>query len=124
MAANRIVRVGPIALTATTTTNILNGAVTSMAGSVGITFAQPIIWIKRMHVANKTAGAGTFSMWIGGTGGNVAGTEWFSAQSVAANSVYDWTSGPGLQLLSTDFVVGAANALTTLTVEFELEIGF
>jgi hypothetical protein len=124
MAANRIVRVGPIALTATTTTNILNGAVTSMAGSVGITYAQPVIWIKRMHVANITAGVGSFSMWIGGTGGNVAGSQWFAAQTVAANSAYDWTSGPGMQLLSTDFLVGAANALSTLTVEFELEIGF
>jgi len=124
MAANAIVRIGPVALTATLTTNILNGLVTSLAGSTGITFTQPKIWVKRIHIVNKTGAAATFSLWIGATGGNVAGTEFFSLQSVAAQGVYDWTSGPGLQLLSTDFLVGGASALTTLTLEAEVEIGF
>ena len=124
MAANAIVRIGPVALTNTLTTNILNGVVTSLAGPAGITLTQPKIWIKRLHVVNKTGAAATFSLWIGATGGNAAGTEFFSLQSVAAQGVYDWTSGPGMLLLSTDFLVGGASANTTLTLEGEVEIGF
>ena len=91
---------------------------------MGITLVQPTIWMKRIHVVNKTGAAATFSLWIGATGANAAGTEFFSLQSVAAQSVFDWVSGPGLALLSTDFLVGGASAGATLTFEAEVEIGF
>ena len=71
--------VGPVALTITMTTNIYNNT-------------SVLIYdiIKHIHVANKTASAATFSLWLGGTGGNVAGSELFNAVSVPANSVYDF----------------------------------
>jgi hypothetical protein len=122
MAANKILNVEPIALTATLTTNILNCAVTSMAGPVGITVGQPYMIIRHIRISNKTAGSVTFSLWKGGTGGNVAGTEVIgTAVPVAANSAYDWYGI--LRLDSGDFLVGGASAATSLTLTAEGEIG-
>ncbi len=70
--------VTPVAMSATLTTNILNPSANTYA------------IVRQLHIVNKTAGAITFSLWVGGSGGNVAGTELFNAQSVGANQVYDW----------------------------------
>ena len=94
---------GPAAMSATLTTNIYNN-----------TSALIYDVLKHIHVANKTAGAVTFSLWVGATGANAAGTEFFNAQSVAANSVFDWYGS--LKMLSTDFLVGGASAATSLTI--------
>ena len=94
---------GPAALSATLTTNIYNN-----------TSALIYDVLKHIHVVNKTAGAVTFSLWVGATGANAAGTEFFNAQSVAANSVFDWYGS--LKMLSTDFLVGGASAATSLTI--------
>lgn len=95
--------VGPVALTNTLTTNVYNN-----------TSALIYDKIAHIHVVNKTLSPATFSLWLGGTGANVAGTELFSAQNVPANSVYDWYGL--IKLLSTDFIVGGASAATTLTL--------
>lgn len=100
--------VGPVALSATLTTNVYNQ-----------TSALIYDIIKHIHIVNKTAGAVSFSLWLGATGGNAAGTELFNAQSVAANSVYDWYGS--LKMLSTDFLVGGASAGTSLTITIEGE---
>jgi hypothetical protein len=125
MAQNKIMRFGPVALTTTLTTNILNPTVTSMAGPVGITIAQPYVLIKHLRIVNKTGSAATFSLWIGATGGNAAGTEVIGiAKSVAANDVYDWyAAGPGLRLDSADFLVGGSGTATALTIQGEIEVG-
>jgi hypothetical protein len=94
---------GPIALTNTLTTNVYNN-----------TSALIYDVIKQLHVVNKTGGAVTFSLWVGATGANAAGTEFFNAQSVAANQVYDWYGN--LKMLSTDFLVGGASAATSLSI--------
>jgi len=99
---------GPVALSATLTTTIYNN-----------TSALIYDVIKHLHVVNKTAGAVTFSIWIGASAGNAAGTEWFNAQSVAANNVYDWYGN--LKLLTADFLVGGASAATSLTAVGEGE---
>lgn len=100
--------VGPVALTNTLTTNVYNN-----------TSALIYDIIKHIHVANKTAGAVTFSLWLGATGGNAAGTELFNGKSVPANDVYDWYGN--LKMLSTDFLVGGASAATSLTITVEGE---
>ena len=68
------------------------------------------------------ASAATFSLYIGLTGANTAGTEFMGiAQSVAANSYVDWY---GMVRLDTaDFLVGGAGTATALTLEGEGEIG-
>src|ERR1035437_10118826 len=95
--------VGPVALTNTLTTNVYN------QGSVLIYDV-----IKHLHVANKTGSAATFSLWLGATGANAAGTELFTAVNVPANSVYDWYGK--LKMVSTDFLVGGSGTATALTI--------
>lgn len=123
MAQNKLIRIGPVALTTTLTTNILNGAITSLAGPVGITLTQPVLILSHIRIVNKTASAATFSLWIGATGANAAGTEFMgTATSVAANSYVDWYGR--LPLGSADFLVGGAGTTTALTLQAEGEVGF
>lgn len=117
---NKTFRAGPIALTNTLTTNILNPA-TATGGVNGGSSAQYII-IRHIRIVNKTAGAVTFSLWLGATGGNVAGTEVVGiGQSVAANSAYDYYGA--LRLDAADFLVGGASANTSLSMTIEGEVG-
>lgn len=117
---NKVFRFGPVALTATTTTNILNPATAS--GGVNAGSSAQYIVLKHIRIVNKTASAVTFSLWLGATGANTAGTEVIGqALSIAANTAYDWY---GLMRLdSTDFLVGGASANTSLSIEGEGEIG-
>jgi hypothetical protein len=122
MAQNKSFRFGPVALTNTLTTNILNPNVTSLAGPVGFTMTQPYILLKHIRIVNKTAGAVTCSFWLGATGGNLAGTEVIAqGTSVAANSYLDWYGS--LRLDAADFLVGGASAATSLSIQGEGEIG-
>jgi len=116
--ADKLIRFGPVALTTTLTTNILNCTVTSLAGPVGITLTQPHMCIRHIRIVNKTGTAATFSLWLGATGGNVAGTEVIGiALSVAANSSYDWYGMLNMEVA--DFLVGGAGTATALTIEGE-----
>lgn len=110
MAGTRKRLAGPVALSNTLTTNILNGA-----GGAATMYDI----VDHIHIANKTAGAVTFSLWLGATGANAAGTELFNAVSVPANSVVDYYGR--LRLDSTDFIVGGASAATSLTITIEGE---
>lgn len=122
MASNKLIRFGPVALTSTLTTNIINPNVTSLAGVTGFTMTQPYVIIRHIRIVNKTTSSATFSLWVGATGGNSAGTETIgNALSVAANSAFDWYGA--LRLDAADFLVGGASANTTLTFEAEGEIG-
>jgi len=122
VASNRPFNFGPVALTNTLTTNILNCNVTSLAGPVGFTLTQPYIILRHLRVVNKTVGAVTFSLWKGATGANAAGTEVVGVgQSVAANSSYDWYGI--MRFDAADFLVGGASAATSLAIQGEGEIG-
>jgi len=119
---NKAFRFGPVALSNTLTTNILNPNVTSVAGPVGFTMTQPYIILKHIRIVNKTGGAVTFSLYLGATGANAAGTEVIgTAMSVAANSAFDWYGS--LRIDAADFLVGGASAATSLTIQGEGEIG-
>ncbi len=96
--------VGPVALTNTLTTNVYN------QGSALIYDV-----LKWLYVCNKTGGAVTFSLWLGATGANAAGTELYNAVSVAANTTSTFYLG-NLKMTSTDFLVGGASAATSLTL--------
>ena len=120
MAANKVFTMGPIALTTTTTTNLLNPP-TATGGVNGGSSAQYIV-MKHIRVVNKTGSTATVSLWIGATGGNVAGTEFaWQATAVPANSFVEWF---GLRRLdSADFLVGGAGTATALSINVEGEIG-
>lgn len=100
---------GPVAMSSTLTTNIYN------QGSALIYDV-----IKHINIVNKTAGPVSFSLWLGATGGNVAGTEVIgTARVIAANSAFDWYGN--LKMVSTEFLVGGASAATSLTITAEGE---
>ena len=71
--------------------------------------------IRHIHIANVTAGAVTFTLYVGATGASAAGTELFKGYSVAANSSYDYYP-QSLRLGSTEFLTGLASAATSLTI--------
>ena len=120
MAQSRIERFGPVALTTTLTTNILNPAA---AGSgTGYTPTASYIILRHIRIVNKTGSAATFSLWLGLTGANTAGTEVIGqGLSVPANLPYDWYGL--LRMSSADFLVGGAGTATALTFEAEGEVG-
>jgi hypothetical protein len=122
MAANKVVRFGPVALSNTLTTNILNPGTTTGGVGMPATSTNLYFLIRHIRIVNKTAGAVTFTLYIGATGANAAGTEFMgTAQSVPANSFVDWF---GLLTLDVaDFLVGGASAATSLTLEAEGELG-
>jgi hypothetical protein len=122
MAANKIIRMGPVAMSSTLTTNIMNPpTLTGGTGLAGTNTASYLI-VRHIRIVNKTAGAVTFSLYIGGTGGNVAGTEFMGlGTSIAANSYVDWYGM--LRLDTADYLVGGASAATSLTFQAEGEIG-
>lgn len=123
MASNKTIRVGPVALTTTLTTNILNPqTLTGGVSAGGTSNTATYLILRHIRISNKTGSAATFSLWIGATGANAAGTEFIgTAQSVAANSYVDWY---GMVRLDTaDFLVGGAGTTTALTLEGEGEIG-
>jgi len=75
--------------------------------------------IRHVHIANATAGAVTFCLYVGATGGSAGGTELFKDYSVAANSSFDYYCT--LKMVSTDFLSGLASAATSLTITVEGE---
>lgn len=99
---------GPLALTTTLTTNVYNQA-----------SALIFDLIRHIHITNKTASAATFTLYLGATGANAAGTELFLGVSIPANSSFDYYCA--LKMLSTDFLVGGSNTATALTIYAEGE---
>lgn len=120
MAQNKAFRFGPLALTTTYTTNVLNPA--AATGGVNAGSSGQYIILKHIRIVNKTSSAATFRLFLGATGGNTAGTEVIGYdKSVPANDYIDWY---GLLRLDTaDFLVGGAGTTTALTIEGEGEVG-
>ena len=120
MASNKIFNFGPVALTTSLGTNILNPP--TATGGVGAGSSGNYIVIRHIRIVNKTGSAATFSLWRGATGANLAGTEVVGqGYSVPANSAFDWY---GIMRFDTaDFLVGGAGTATALTIQGEGEIG-
>lgn len=97
---------GPLALTTTLTTNVYQGA----GGSALLTDI-----VRHIHVANKTTSDATFTLYLGATGANAAGTELFWKKTVKAGDVFDWPCY--LPLSSTDYLVGGSDTATALSIE-------
>ncbi|MEY4428832.1 MAG: hypothetical protein RLZZ182_1521 [Pseudomonadota bacterium] len=118
--SRKIVRFGPIALTTNLTTNILNPP--TVTGGVNAGSSPCYIELRKVTIVNKTSSDATFSLWIGATGANAAGTEFLgTARSVRANSAF---SEPVMTRLdSTDFLVGGAGTGTALTIMLEGYMG-
>jgi hypothetical protein len=107
-------------MSTTLTTNILNPPAAS--GGVGAGSSGQYIILRHIRIVNKTASPATFSLWLGATGANAAGTEVVgTGRSVPANSSEDWYGMMRLDVA--DFLVGGAGTATALTIQGEGEIG-
>ena len=117
-------KVGPLALgNATYSDNIFNpGTTTGGVNSTAAPFNELQFYMRRIRVTNVTAAPVTFRLFLGATGGNAAGTELAFNMSVPANNYVDLPYG-GKPLTPADFIVGAASAAASLTIEIEGEIG-
>jgi hypothetical protein len=121
MASNKIVRFGPVALSASVT-NVLNPPTVTGGTGVATAASATYIIVRHIRIVNKTSSAATCSFWLGATGASAAGTEVIgNGLSVGANSYVDWYGQ--LRLDTTDYLTGQASAGTTLTFEAEGEIG-
>lgn len=117
-------RFGPLALTNTYTTNLLNpGTTTGGTNSTSAPYDKLTIILYHIRVLNITNGAVTFRLFVGATGGNAAGTEIAVDKSCPANDWVDLWFPKGLRLRTADFLVGGASAGTSLTIQGEGEIG-
>lgn len=118
--ANKKFRFGPVALTTTLTTNLLNPP--TATGGVNAGSSAQFIILHHIRIVNKTTSAATFSLWLGATGANAAGTEVIGISTpVAANSSFDYY---GLfRLDAVDFLVGGSGTAAALTISGEGEIG-
>lgn len=121
MAANKAIRLGPVAV-ANAAANLFNPpTVTGGVNPPGVSTNTYYI-LRHIRIVNKTAGAVTFSGYIGATGASAAGTEFLgTALSIAANSAYDFYGA--IRLDVADFFTGLASAATSLTIEAEGEMG-
>jgi len=121
MASNKIVRFGPVALSASVA-NVLNPPTISGGTGVATTASATYVVVRHIRIVNKTASSATCSFWLGATGASAAGTEVIGiGLSIAANSYVDWYGQ--LRLDTSDYLTGQASAATTLTFEAEGEIG-
>lgn len=119
MASNKIFRFGPVAV-ANSVGNLLNPP--TATGGVNGGSSSNYIVLRHIRIVNKTAGAVTFSGYIGATGASAAGTEFLgTGLSVAANSYVDWYGQ--IRLDAADFFTGVASATTSLVINGEGEIG-
>jgi len=110
----KIFNFGPVALSSTLTTNILNPP-TATGGTNGGSSSQYIV-IKHFRIVNKTSGVITVSFWKGATGANAAGTELIGiGLSIAPNVPYDacgmW------RFDAADFLVGGCNTATAASIK-------
>jgi hypothetical protein len=132
MAGNKLVRFGPVALTTTTTTNVLNPGTTTGGTGMPGTSTNLYFVIRHIRVTNKTNAAADVALWLGATGANTAGTEFAfggtasagaltRGVTVPAQSYVDWYGQVTMDVA--DFLVGGATAATTLTLSAEGEIG-
>ncbi len=132
MAANKVVRFGPVALTTTTTTNILNPPTVTGGTGVADTNTATYLIVRHIRITNKTISAAQCALWLGATGANTAGTEFAFGGIASAGALTDGVSIPAqsyvdwygqLRMDTADFLVGGAGTATALTFEAEGEIG-
>lgn len=120
---NRATRFGPAAM-ATAVANLLNCALTSNSGPLGISSPASIalyIIITHIRLVNTAASAQTVNLFIGTTATSATAAAFaFNGYSIAANSYVDWYGR--VRLDAADFLTGFSSATTT-TWQAEGEIG-
>ena len=120
---NRAARFGPAAM-ATSVANLLNCALTSNSGPVGISSPASLalyLLITHIRLVNTAASAATASLFIGTTATSATAAAFaFNGYSIAANSYVDWYGR--VRLDAADYLTGLASAVTVVW-QAEGEIG-
>ena len=120
---NRAARFGPAAM-ATAVANLLNCALTSNSGPVGISSPASLalyLLITHIRLVNTAASAATASLFIGTTATSATAAAFaFNGYSIAANSYVDWYGR--VRLDAADYLTGIASAVTVVW-QAEGEIG-
>ena len=113
-------RFGPIALTSTLTTDLLSP--TAASGGTNAGSAAQFIELHHLSVLNKDSSTRSFSLWLGGSAGNVAGTEVIgSGMPIAAGQSHEWYGQ--IKIDSGQYLVGGASANSALTIMGEGVVG-
>lgn len=99
---------GPLLLTATNTTNIYQGGKGGTAGFYDL--------IKHMRIVNRTNATHLFNLWLSTTGDNTSGKELALGKTVDPNDYEDIFFPAGLRMDTTDFLVGGADAGSSLVI--------
>jgi len=97
---------GTPAYIATSLTNIYTPPASTMA-----------LDMRHIHIMNVTAFPCWFSLYIGATGAGAGGTELFKFYTVGAYLSFDYFCTR--KLLSTNFLVGIAQTVSSLTIDVE-----
>jgi len=117
--ANKNITIGPTTI-ANAVGNLAAPAAAG-AGAVGYTASATRLVVTRIRIVNRTAGAVTYSQFLGATGAGAAGTEFgWSGVSVPANSFVELYCRKPLEG-SSGFLTGVAGAATSLTFEADAE---
>lgn len=106
-----------------TVTNLLNCAIASLTGPVGMAATQPYLLISQIRVTNNDTAAHTLNLYKGATGASAAGTELAKALSIPASSFMTIFYG-SLRMDSGDFLTGSADTAAKLVLQIDAEIGF
>ena len=73
--------------------------------------------VRHIHVCNKDTVTRTFTIWLGATGAEAGGTEITGLDhSLDAGKEADFYWPEGLQITTSDFLVGKASSASKLTV--------
>lgn len=124
MAANKIVRFGPILLTSTLTTNILNPPTLTGGVTAGTSNVATYFLLKHVRITATVGGGAVYRFWMGATGGNVAGTEVIgNPGTLGGNASVDIFFSPALRMDTADFLVGGTTSPSTATMTIDGEIG-
>ena len=109
---------------ATAVANLLNCALTSNSGPVGISSPASLalyLLITHIRLVNTAASAATASLFIGTTATSATAAAFaFNGYSIAANSYVDWYGR--VRLDAADYLTGLASAVTVVW-QAEGEIG-
>lgn len=123
MAANKKFRFGPLLLTTTLTTNLLNPP--AATGGVNGGSSGMYIVLSHLRCLNRnTTTIVTPSLFLGASAANAAGTEVaFHGVPINPSGYIDAYFGSGLRLDVGDFLVGGCGTASALVLMGEGEIG-
>jgi len=121
MASNRPFRVGPVALTTTTTTPIFNPPVAIGGFGDELPIVSTYALFRHIRISNKTAAAATFSLWLSAatsTAPAMAGVASNSFAGAGVLTVVSTTGFPASGTLTTFGVTTVTGVVVTLTVTY------